>query len=137
MRLSRHFDIQKDASGAPVFIPAASGATADSQFQIMSPLVSGPESDSNDVYWDDHFGVMGANNPVFVAAADGLGNVYVSGPFQNTPSILSRPGLRRLGLPAAVPGELFSNELPMELGVNAAVGQQGCVRAALDNPPFV
>jgi trimeric autotransporter adhesin len=47
----------------------------------------GPESDSDGVYWDDHFGFPGTNGRVWAVVADGVGNMYVGGDFTAVASI--------------------------------------------------
>jgi trimeric autotransporter adhesin len=66
------YQMVSGASGEPRFVPA--GAT-------QSETRSGPESGSDDVYWDDQFPVAGASGTVRAALADGMGNVYVGGNF--------------------------------------------------------
>jgi hypothetical protein len=41
----------------------------------------GPESDPNDIYWDDAFALRGVNGTVNAIVRDSAGNVYVGGAF--------------------------------------------------------
>ena len=41
----------------------------------------GPESDTNDLYWDDQFALQGTNGTVQAIVSDASGNVYIGGSF--------------------------------------------------------
>ena len=60
-----------DTVGAPRFVPTGGG----------------PESDSDDVYWDDQFGFPGTDGVVWAIVSDGNGNVYIGGAFTTIGSL--------------------------------------------------
>lgn len=72
---------------AAVLLATAACSMADGMPAVV-PQASGPETDSNDIYWDDQFDV-GPAGPVYAVAADRAGNVYVGGIFTSIGSTVA------------------------------------------------
>ncbi|MEI7635254.1 MAG: hypothetical protein WCK47_13355, partial [bacterium] len=77
----RGFRMVTDAAGgAPRFVPQNAGKEASTGGPaIMSPGIASGGSD--DVYWDDQFGLPGTDRIIYAMVADGAGNVYIGGEF--------------------------------------------------------
>lgn len=73
----------------PARLPKTERRSALSRLLPSTMAIAGPESDPDDVYWDDQFWVPGTNGVVRAVVADGEGNVYIGGHFSAVADIFA------------------------------------------------